>query len=162
MLKINDVTINIQFDFSIGEKRLLELVNACVSHEMRNPINAIFGMNLKMRGLVQSFFEFLAARNGLDQNEEAQDLKKQFEEAMQVKESAAKLLNFYVADLLCLAQIEKGTFRKNISSFDLREAIQEVITIQDEKAKSKNITLRQTLVGFDGDNFTVSTDKMRI
>ena len=123
MLKIRDVTITIQFDLSIGEKRLLELVNACVSHEMRNPINAIFGMNLKMRGLIQSFFEFLAARNGLDQDEEAQALKKQFEEAIQVQESASKLLNFYVADLLCLAQIEKGTFRKNISSFDLREAI---------------------------------------
>ena len=36
------------------------------------------------------------------------------------------------------------------------------MTIQDEKAKSKNITLRQTLVGFDGDNYNVSTDKMRI
>ena len=36
------------------------------------------------------------------------------------------------------------------------------MTIQDEKAKSKNITLRQTLVGFEDDNFNVSTDKMRI
>jgi K+-sensing histidine kinase KdpD len=46
-----------------------------------------------------------------------------------VQDSSAKLLNFYVEDLLCIAQIEKGTFRKNISRFDVREAIEEVISI---------------------------------
>ena len=48
VIKISDVTINIKFDLNQGEKRLLELVNACVSHEMRNPINAILGMNMKL------------------------------------------------------------------------------------------------------------------
>ena len=48
VLKILDVTVNIKFDLSLGEKKILEFVNACVSHEMRNPINAILGMNSKL------------------------------------------------------------------------------------------------------------------
>jgi hypothetical protein len=32
-----------------NEKRLLKLINACVSHEMRNPLNSIFQMILKFK-----------------------------------------------------------------------------------------------------------------
>jgi signal transduction histidine kinase len=32
-----------------SEKKLLKMINACVSHEMRNPLNAIFHMILKLR-----------------------------------------------------------------------------------------------------------------
>ena len=49
VLKIIDSTMSVRYDLSQGEKKLLELVNACVSHEMRNPINAILGMNLKLK-----------------------------------------------------------------------------------------------------------------
>lgn len=56
MLKISDVSVNIKYDLSIGEKRLLELVNACVSHEMRNPINAIMAMTAELRDLTAQVF----------------------------------------------------------------------------------------------------------
>jgi signal transduction histidine kinase len=59
VVKISDYTLNIQYDLNLGEKRLLELVNACVSHEMRNPINAILGMNLKLKDLTSEMFEFI-------------------------------------------------------------------------------------------------------
>lgn len=54
-----------------------------------------------------------------------------------MQESATKLLNFYVGDLLCLAQIEKGILHKNITKFNITEAIEEVMMIQKEKAESK-------------------------
>jgi nitrogen fixation/metabolism regulation signal transduction histidine kinase len=41
VLKINDITMNIHFNLSKGKKKLLQLINACVSHEMRNPLNSI-------------------------------------------------------------------------------------------------------------------------
>ena len=47
---------------SIGEKRLQSLINATVSHEMRNPLNSIHiqvkqikRLNEQMRELVESF-----------------------------------------------------------------------------------------------------------
>lgn len=56
VLKISDVSFNIKYDLSVGEKRLLELVNACVSHEMRNPINAIMAMTAELKDLTAQVF----------------------------------------------------------------------------------------------------------
>ena len=44
------------------------------------------------------------------------------------------MMGFLVDDLLDFAQINAGKFRKVITSFDLKEAIQEVVSIQKDKA----------------------------
>lgn len=49
VINIQDQTVHIMFNISQGENRILQLVNACVSHEMRNPINAILSANLKLQ-----------------------------------------------------------------------------------------------------------------
>ena len=41
MLQIIDVSSDIMYDVAQGEKKLLSLINATVSHEMRNPVNSI-------------------------------------------------------------------------------------------------------------------------
>jgi len=51
-------------------------------------------------------------------------------ETCEIHDSCSKLLSFYVEDLLCLARIEKGAFKKNIKTFKLKEAIEEIIKIQ--------------------------------
>lgn len=56
VINFSDVTISVYYDMRLGEKKILELINACVSHEMRNPINAIMAMNLKLRDLFDSLF----------------------------------------------------------------------------------------------------------
>lgn len=38
---------------AMGEKRLLSLINATVSHEMRNPINSIHSQLLEMENINQ-------------------------------------------------------------------------------------------------------------
>ena len=48
-------------------------------------------------------------------------------------------MGFLVDDLLDFAQINAGKFRKVITSFDLRDAIQEVISIQKDKANMGGI-----------------------
>ena len=40
-MQITDVSEKILLEMSIGEKRLQSLINATVSHEMRNPLNSI-------------------------------------------------------------------------------------------------------------------------
>lgn len=37
----------------MNEKNLLEMINACVSHEMRNPINSILCQSLKLADFAQ-------------------------------------------------------------------------------------------------------------
>lgn len=41
VLQIIDVSKKVQCDKAQGEKKLISLINATVSHEMRNPVNSI-------------------------------------------------------------------------------------------------------------------------
>ena len=42
MLQITDISNLILYNKIKGEKKLLTLINATVSHEMRNPLNSIY------------------------------------------------------------------------------------------------------------------------
>jgi signal transduction histidine kinase len=44
--------------------------------------------------------------------------------------SSGKLLDFLINDILDFAQLRAGKFRMRVASFDLREAIEEIILIQ--------------------------------
>jgi signal transduction histidine kinase len=44
--------------------------------------------------------------------------------------SSVKLLDFLINDILDFAQLRSGKFRMRVTSFDLREAIEEIILIQ--------------------------------
>ena len=48
---------------------------------------------------------------------------------------------FLVDDLLDFAQLNAGKFRKSIQEFNLKEAIEEVVSIQKDKANLMGITL---------------------
>ena len=67
---------------SKGEKRILELVNAFVSHEMRNPINAILGMNLKLQTKIKELYNFIEQNIGDQINPNLEDLKKEIDDAL--------------------------------------------------------------------------------
>ena len=43
-----------------------------------------------------------------------------------VQQSSTELLNFYVEDLLCVAQIEKGNLKKNIEIFNTKTAVEDI------------------------------------
>lgn len=42
MIQISDVSSKMMYDFAQADKKLLSLMNATVSHEMRNPTNSIY------------------------------------------------------------------------------------------------------------------------
>lgn len=48
-------------------------------------------------------------------------------------------MTFIVQDLLDYAQIKAGKFRKNISTFDIRESVEKVMCIQRTKAEEKGL-----------------------
>lgn len=51
------------------------------------------------------------------------------------------MLNYLVADILDFAQMKQGKFRKNIQYFDLKLAIEEVISILQYKADQLGINI---------------------
>ena len=48
-------------------------------------------------------------------------------------------MTFIVQDLLDFAQIKSGKFRKNISQFNILDAVDQVMSIQSVKAKEQGI-----------------------
>lgn len=51
VLEIVDISDKIMYQMAKGEQRLLSLINATVSHEMRNPINSIHVQVVEMCSL---------------------------------------------------------------------------------------------------------------
>ena len=51
VLEIADISQKVLLDMARGERRLLTLINATVSHEMRNPVNSIHVQVLEMGNL---------------------------------------------------------------------------------------------------------------
>lgn len=141
LIKITDATLSIWLEESRRHNKFLQMVNACVSHEMRNPINSIFAMNIQLQDQAQELSVILeelrkAASTGQINKATLQKLYKDCSEIQRniqkhakIQQSSTKLVNFYVADLLCLSQIDQGKFRKNIEQFNIKDAIEEIIQV---------------------------------
>jgi signal transduction histidine kinase len=59
MLQLIDISNDIMYNIANGEKKLLALINATVSHEMRNPLNSIYCQNIKQMQINEKITEFL-------------------------------------------------------------------------------------------------------
>jgi signal transduction histidine kinase len=47
MIQIKDITANIYCDQKTAENKLLEQINAALSHELRNPLNCLVAQNMQ-------------------------------------------------------------------------------------------------------------------
>ena len=57
MVQIDDISTRILYDNQKAENNFLSLTNACVSHEMRNPLNAMIAYNIEKAALYQQLRE---------------------------------------------------------------------------------------------------------
>lgn len=51
MLQFIDISKSILYDNQKAQNQGLEMINACVSHEMRNPLNSIVAHNIEKKHL---------------------------------------------------------------------------------------------------------------
>ena len=47
ILEFTDSSLNILYDQQKAQNNLLSMINACVSHELRNPLNSISAINIQ-------------------------------------------------------------------------------------------------------------------
>ena len=59
-----------------------------------------------------------------------------------IGESSANIMSFLVNDLLDFSQLNAGKFRRKIEDVNIKEAIEEVISIMKEKAEMGGVMLR--------------------
>ena len=60
-------------------------------------------------------------------------------EGKKIQDASSSLMEFLIQDLLDYAQIKAGKFRKNVQSFNIRNAIEKVMCIQRKKALQNGI-----------------------
>ena len=113
---------------------MLMLINATVSHEMRNPCNSIEGQNIS-QGLINSKLRAIIKDELLDEKHKQlrgklNVIAREFDSSFQIQNASTKMLKFLVNDILDLAQIRSGKFRKDLHNFDIRKIIKEITLIQ--------------------------------
>ena len=59
------------------------------------------------------------------------------------------MMLYMVQDLLDMAQIKSNKFRKNISNFNIMDAVNHVINIQLGSAQKKNLKLYAEFINID-------------
>ena len=68
MIKFKDVSANILYKKEKSHNELLNLINATVSHEMRNPLNSISAQNIENMALYQELEEVIKNASTIETN----------------------------------------------------------------------------------------------
>jgi len=123
VMQLIDITNRIQYQKVVGEKNMLQMTNACVSHEMRNPLNAISCQNLRLEEAIKMIMDILDNKDIKTVRKMKREIRKisyNLVESLKIQMASTKLLNFYVNDILCLAQINSDKFRKDYSNLNIK------------------------------------------
>lgn len=83
--------------------------------------------------------------------------------------SSSKFIDYFVHDIVDYTQLtnENGEFKPNPEMFDIKESIDHIETILNDKAQMKNIKVRSVFENFEESNsvlshpYLVKTDKKR-
>ena len=99
---------------------------ARMSHELRTPLTAVIG-----------FSRLVASENNLDKRQEYLD----------VVEVSSTMLLTMIDDILEFSQAHSAGFRLEKINFDLTKWINDVVTIHQQSAVDKNLTLQVEVIG---------------
>ena len=137
MLQIVDISQSIKLNQKTVENEMLNIVNATVSHELRNPLSAICSQNLQKKAILQRIKLICVQNKYFDIIHGLSEL----EDSTKIQMASARIMSFLIQDLLDYAQMKTGKFRVNIKDFNIREAFEEVMSIQREQAIAKGVSL---------------------
>lgn len=132
MLTFNDVSQKIFFDTSKAEGELLSLINSTISHEMRNPLNSIINQCKLLYSFLIQQYEVIGRNKqaiGAEAMVAIDDLHNEMMSSVKVMTSSSNMLLLNVEDILGYAQLKAGKFMKNIQRFNVKNTIDEIVSI---------------------------------
>ena len=147
MLQLIDISAQVMYEKQKSLNNLLTLINATVSHELRNPLNSIIAINEEKQRLYQQL-KIIFHQNKKTMIKDASVILKELFYNLEIQQSSSDLIKYIVQDLLDYAQINSNSFRKNFQQFNIRKAVQEVIQIQKLKADTNKIKLYSVFKNF--------------
>ena len=107
MLQIIDVSHGIMYDQQKAENTFLALINACVSHELRNPLNSIIAQNIEKQHLYSELSKLIDSYRDKENTGQMKELldkitgiQDSLNEGLKIQQSSANIMTFIVQDLL--------------------------------------------------------------
>ena len=138
LLQIIDVTSYILYTEFKAKNQFTSLINACVSHELRNPLNSIIAKNIEKSALYLQLQKKLKLMDtniqDKDNFKQCFDILDELVEGKKVQQNSAELMSFIIQDLLDFSQIKGDKFRKNNTVFNIEDTVEKVMCIQRQKA----------------------------
>ena len=160
-LQMIDVSHKLLYNEAKAEGSFLTLINAAVSHELRNPLNSLIA---QVSTMSEFFDDVIKIIKQLPDSEFKHKLYLMFNSILTCGKkmaSATKFIDFFVHDILdyTLLNQSKKTFMKNITIFNILTAIKEIKQILHDKVLMKEIKVEIKLIGLDDqDSCIVKTD----
>ena len=59
MIQLIDVSASVKYDQQIAANKLLSMINACISHELRNPLNSILAQCMEKTHIYKELKEII-------------------------------------------------------------------------------------------------------
>lgn len=84
------------YNKSKAENKLVGLINACLSHEMRNPLNSIIAQNLEKTKLYEELEKILSLEGDPAVKEKTTLIMEQLKKGKKVQESSCKIMMYLV------------------------------------------------------------------
>ena len=130
IISLIDYSIQVEFNKARTEKLVMSMVNATVSHDIRNPLNSISCQNTLMKMLIERIGDE-CKKETLPPEFKATLLRIQGKmfASHDLSLSSEKLISFMVDDFLDLGQMRADKFRKTERNFKIKEPINEIINI---------------------------------
>ena len=144
ILQLIDQSATILYDIERTEKVMQSMVNATVSHEIRNPINAIHCQHNLLKKLTGRLNDLAQTITRPDFSLERFLVRltrfgRQFDDCLRINIASEKLITMLVEDFLDLNMIKSDRFRRIDKNFTVKKPFEEVISILSYKAEQKRI-----------------------
>ena len=122
-LQFIDISKQIFYSDIKAQEEYASLMNSTVSHEMRNPLNSIINQCLIQENSLREMSK-------LKLGKKVDKFLKEIEMSNNIQKNSSQMLLFHVEDVLGMAQLKAGKFRKNETKFNIKKAVNDIIEIQ--------------------------------
>ena len=126
MIQIINVSNNIFLGREKTQNELLNLINATMSHELRNPLNSMCAQKVKVSYILKQLKEF-ALKLKSDLKTEVEKLINKLGESNEINNSSTDIMVYIIQNMQDYAHIKMGKFNKSLKEFDIKKAVEDVI-----------------------------------
>ena len=98
MIQIINLSAEILYDQEQAKSEFQQIINACVSHELRNPLNSISAQNLNQKMLFREIDDLLSndSVSHIQLKQGVQTILKSLNDGLEIHESSTEMMTFLV------------------------------------------------------------------